>query len=86
MKNVLDLEYSTYSQYINTLVVVFFSYIIALLFAVLSGQISLFKLQHMAIILSVTLFVLIGCTLVLLFLAIRMKEIRRRIRELSFHL
>ncbi|HLD05327.1 MAG TPA: hypothetical protein VJG90_06425 [Candidatus Nanoarchaeia archaeon] len=81
-KNIMDLDYNKNLQYLNTVVVVSFTYCIGLALALLTKQVQLTDMKQLTLIASVTIMVL-GSTIAL-FVKFRshMNEILRDIERL----
>ncbi len=74
-KNLLDLKFNKYLSYYNTTVIILFTYFIAVLVSVISGQIILLNLLNFLAFLIVSLVVISFCLISLA----RFKRIQRKV-------
>ncbi len=82
-KNLLDLEYNEKLQYLNTVVIILFTYVVGIALATLSGQINYQSKYHLVALTTVTLTILISTLVVVYYLRKNMKKIKGEIKTLN---
>ncbi|HIH26051.1 hypothetical protein J4476_04040 [Candidatus Woesearchaeota archaeon] len=82
-KNLLDLEYNKNLQYFNTCLVIIFTYLIGLIFAILSRQVDISNFLQLVILIIFTLVFLLIMFYFLIDLKTALNRIVKEIKELK---
>lgn len=82
-KNVLDLRYNTYLQYFNTIVIIGCTYIIGIIIAVLTKQIDIHNTSQVLAVATISVFVLLTFSIILLYFKKKLQDIIKDINSLS---
>lgn len=81
-KNLLDTRFSDNLQYLNTTLVVFFAYVVALAVTFLTGQVNATNKTQILIVAIITIAVSFVCFLLMSRFRRRMRDVLNEIREL----
>jgi len=82
-KNLLDLEYTTHLQYVNTTIVVMFTYLVGLLIAMFTNQISFAQPSSFLKIAALTIVFFFITHGLLLHFYRKMKNVKEEIKHLD---
>ena len=82
-KNILDLRHSRYLQYQNTLIIILYTYLIALAIAILTGQTGYHDINQLLLVSIVTIVIVFAVLISIRNYRDKQKEILQKITELA---